>query len=166
MADLSRTRAYVELSFAPSWDLISDVRRFVSVFYERMLQQTDAASRVALAVHELLENATKYSTDGVAHMRLEVGEGEPPSALLVRIRNRSSSEEIDQLREQFALMAAGGDPVDYYHQLIRTRALNRDRAGLGLARIQAEAEMKLGYEINDDWVSIQGVTSVGEAATE
>ena len=156
----AQPRAYVELSFAPSWDLISDVRRFVSVFYQRMLDESDAASRVALAVHELLENATKYSTDGVVQMRLEVADGEPPTTLRVSVKNRAHVQEIERLQQQFALMEAGGEPMAYYQQLMRTRAAERDRAGLGLARIQAEAEMRLRYEVQQDWVSIQGVTGV------
>ncbi len=50
---------YIELRFSPSPELIPVVRRFVSAFYERLLSQADAASRLALATHELLENTCK-----------------------------------------------------------------------------------------------------------
>lgn len=62
--------ASVELTFAPSLELIPVVRRFVSAFYEELLSHADAASRLALATHELLENTVKRR-----HARRQDGSG-------------------------------------------------------------------------------------------
>lgn len=163
--DSTDRNTYVELRFSPSWELISDVRRFVDVFLQRTLASPDAASRVALAAHELLENATKYSVDGEAGLRLEVQRAARPR-LLIAVSNRAGSEETMRLQERFAEMDKEPDAFSYYQQLIRAARGRRDRAGLGLARIRAEAEMELECHVEGDRVEIHGVTEALDAATE
>jgi anti-sigma regulatory factor (Ser/Thr protein kinase) len=82
-----RDLGFCEVSFEKRPELVSIVRRFVSDFYDRTLADPEATSRVALATHELLENAVKYSRDGRAKVRIEVsGRGEK---VRVRIRTRN-----------------------------------------------------------------------------
>lgn len=154
---------YIEIKFAPSWKLISDVRRFVSVFYNRTLGEPDAAGRIALAAHELLENAAKYSSDGEACLRMEVTQAGPPCTMWIVVSNRASQDEIARLRQTFGMMAQHKDPLAYYQQLIRTSRGRMGRSELGLARIQAEAEIMLDLSIDGDLVSIQGSTRVDES---
>lgn len=161
MLDPVKKETYMEIQFAPSWELISDVRRFVSVFYNRTLGEPDAAGRVALATHELLENAAKYSSDGEARLRMEVFREGSPRRLQITISNRSSAEEIERLKQAFASMAAEKDPFAYYQRLIRSSRGRKERAGLGLARVQAEADLVLELRIEGDMAIIQGETQVG-----
>jgi hypothetical protein len=161
MSDEVRKNTYMEIHFAPSWELISDVRRFVSVFYNRTLGEPDAAGRIALAAHELLENAAKYSSDGDARLRMEVTRGGPPHTMRIAISNRATQDEIERLKQSFSRMAEDKDPFTYYQRLIRSSRGRKERAGLGLARIQAEAEILLDLSIDGDMVSIQGSTQVG-----
>jgi hypothetical protein len=156
------TTVYVELRFSPSWALISDVRRFVDVFFRRTLEDSDAASRVALAAHELLENATKYSVDGEARLRLEVEPAEPTPRLSIHVSNRTNPDEIERLEKRFAAMTEEPDAFRYYQQLLRSARGRRDRAGLGLARIQAEADVALSLEVEGDIVHIRGRTQLEE----
>jgi anti-sigma regulatory factor (Ser/Thr protein kinase) len=74
--------ASFELNFRPNVALVSVVRRFVTEFYQRFLSDADGTSRVALATHELLENAVRYSKDGETTIRIEVEHSSPK---LVRI---------------------------------------------------------------------------------
>ena len=160
MSDEARKETYMEIQFAPSWELISDVRRFVSVFYNRTLGEPDAAGRIALAAHELLENAAKYSSDGEARLRMEASRGGPPYTMRIAISNRASPDEIDRLKQVFGKMSEDKDPFTYYQRLIRSSRGRKERAGLGLARIQAEAEILLDLSIDGDMVIIQGSTQV------
>jgi hypothetical protein len=152
--------SYVEINFSPSWQLISDVRRFVSVFYLRTLNEPDVAGRVALAAHELLENATKYSRDGEAKLRLEVSTKESGHIVGISIVNRACPKEIERLKQYFASMQEEDDTFAFYQKLIQSARGRDDRAGLGLARIQAEAEIKLRLTVDGEMVKIQGQSGI------
>jgi hypothetical protein len=158
MAVIDDIKPYFELTFRPNVELISVVRRFVSSFYERILSDPDATSRLALATHELLENATKYSTDGETTIRIEVTA--TCAAIRIRIWNRTAGEHISVLRACFAEMLQFSDPFMYYQRLMERSAKRKEGSGLGLARLRAEADMELSCEIDDDRVCIVADTYV------
>jgi anti-sigma regulatory factor (Ser/Thr protein kinase) len=157
--------AYFELNFKPNVALVSVVRRFVSEFYARFLSDPDGTSRVALATHELLENAVKYSKDGETTIRIEV---EPPASkepktVRVILRNRAELANIAAIREIVDGIAKAEDAFAFYQKLIAHKAKTKGDSGLGLARICAEGEMNVTYEVVDgDVTIIRATTSVGE----
>ncbi len=137
-----RDLGFCELSFEKRPELVSIVRRFVTDFYDRTLADPDATSRVALATHELLENAVKYSRDGKASVRIDVsGLGERVK-VRIRTKNRANPEDAALIRQTIAEMSAMDANV-YYLGLMRKNAARTDGSGLGLARIHAEAEMAM-----------------------
>jgi hypothetical protein len=146
--------AYFELSFCPSLALVSTVRRFVATFYENVLTDPDVTSRVALAAHELLENAVKYSIDGETNVRVDVSPTETARVLhvCIRTRNKSTPENIALLEASFAEMKDAPDPLLFYTQLMSKKARSSQGGGLGLGRIAAEAEMSLAMAVVEDGV--------------
>jgi hypothetical protein len=151
--------AYFELNFRPNVALVSVVRRFVSEFYERFLSDPDVTSRVALATHELLENAVKYSRDGETTIRIDVDRTCTPRRVTVTLRNSAEPANIGAIREILDGIARADDAFAYYQALLVARSKTREAGGLGLARIAAEGEMKVGYRIEGDVVVIEAVTS-------
>jgi hypothetical protein len=147
--------AYVEVSFRPNVELISVVRRFVSEFYARMFKDADATSRVALATHELLENAVRYSKDGETRIRVEVMGDQPQSQIAIRTWNVATADHVDAVRLLFEEMDSNQDPFNHYQALMRRTARLVGGSGLGLARVRAEADMELSFEV------AAGVLSVG-----
>ncbi len=162
--DYSPSDAYMELSFRPIVELIPYVRKFVTEFYTRMIDDRDAVSRVALATHELLENAVRYSVDGETKVRIEVLAGEPGKRVLVRTWNRTNTKHEGVVRAMFDAMTAAPDPFLHYQDLMRRTAKVTNASGLGLARIRAEAEMALNYSVTDGILCIEAETNV-EART-
>ena len=146
------------MHFSPTVELISLVRQFVTSFYERSLVEPDTTSRVALATHELLENACKYSIDGETRIRIELGAGR--STIGIRISNRTNRGHIANLQERFAMMKQFPDPADYYRQMMAAAVRRKDGSGLGLARIRAEADMVLAMELDGDRLTIIADTTV------
>lgn len=152
---------YIELSFMPNVELVSYVRLFVEGFYTRMLIDSDATSRVALATHELIENAIRYSSDGETRFRIDVYADTTPSRLVIRTWNRLDESQLRSLEEMFRDMAAEPDAFSYYLLLMKRNARREDGgSGLGLARIRAEAEMMLDFAVDDGVVCIQAHTQV------
>ncbi len=157
--------AYVELNFRPNVQLVSVVRRFVSEFYQRTLGDPDGSSRVALATHELLENAVKYSKDGETTIRIEVTTTGAPRTVTILLRNRAEDSHIAAIREIVDGVAAAKDAFAYYQQLLLAKAKRREGSGLGLARICAEGEMEIALEVRDsDTVELLATTRVAEAS--
>jgi hypothetical protein len=154
-----RDLGFCELSFEKKPELVSIVRRFVSDFYDRTLADPDATSRVALATHELLENAVKYSRDGRAKVRIEVsGQGERVR-VRIRTRNRANPEDAEHIRRTIDEMMSMDANV-YYLSLMRKNAHRTDGSGLGLARIHAEAEMAMSVACRNGTITVSAETEV------
>ncbi len=144
---------YFALTFRPNVELISLVRRFVSSFYEHALPDKDAISRVALATHELLENAVRYSVDGETSIKIELVT--EVDEITIHISNRTNPAHLSDLRARFDELTKFEDPFVYYQRMIERSAKRTDGgSGLGLARLVAEAEMKLACEVDGDRVTI------------
>ncbi|MCA9619584.1 MAG: ATP-binding protein [Myxococcales bacterium] len=154
------SRAYFELSFEPNVQLINVVRRFVSDFYDEILGDPDVVSRVALATHEMLENAVRYSTDGATRVRLDVAPDEGRSVLTITMQNQAAPQNREALARLFDEMRNASDPMDHYCAVMRRNAKRTDGSGLGLARIRAEAEMSLDYELSGDLVTLIARTPI------
>lgn len=150
---------YMELNFRPNVQLVSVVRRFVSEFYQRFLSDDDGTSRVALATHELLENAVKYSKDGETTIRIEMT-NDTPKQVRITLRNRADEKNIAAMREIIDGVAKAEDAFGFYQQLIVTKARRKDGSGLGLARICAEGEMKIAYSLDGDLATIEATTTM------
>jgi hypothetical protein len=142
-----------ELRFRPSSSLITVVRAFVEDFYVKVMDDHDVASRLALATHELLENAAKYSSDGEASIQVQVQAR--TGTVYVRATNRAEPARIDLLRKCFDEIEAAPDARDLYLRMLkRTAVLASGSGGLGLARIWAESDMAIRLEVNGDHVAI------------
>jgi len=142
-----------ELTFRSNAELVSIVRRFVSDFYDKVIGDADATSRIALATHELLENAVKYALSEETRLLVEVDRSRVPPVLAIRTWNTASDDDIALAEHSIAAMSAHSDPASYYYDQM-TATLQRERSGLGLPRICAEGEMTLSCERDGDRLCI------------
>jgi hypothetical protein len=160
-APILGTAPSFELRFRPSTGLITLVRGFVEEFYMRVMDDPDVASRLALATHELLENAAKYSTDGEATIQVEVRK----LTVYVRASNRAAPAQIDLLRRCFDEIRAAPDARALYARMLeRTAVLSSGSGGVGLARIWAESEMAIRLEVTGDQVAIHAEGAIAPSA--
>lgn len=150
------TRPSFHLAFRPNIKLVTTVRRFTSDFYRRVLVDEELTSRLAVATHEMLENAVAYANDDETEIRIEV----TGSELCVRTWNRAAPDRIEAIKAGIDRVMAADDPEEYYQQQMMIAAKRTDGSGLGLARVRNEAEMTLSYEIEHDKVCIRAVTEI------
>jgi hypothetical protein len=149
-----RFAARISLTFRPQIALINSTREYVAGLYTDITRNADLPSRIALTAHELLENVFKYSTDGVAVVDIRVVRGARGDTVRLTIRNRSEANRIADLRQRIGQLQASDSPHALYYSLLDSIVPDSEVSGLGLARICAEGEMKLAYEIKGDEVTV------------
>jgi hypothetical protein len=130
----------------------------VSDFYSTVLKDSDLSSRLALATHELLENAVKYATSTETTVRVEVMRA--TGLAIVTSWNETDDVHIATIHRLFADMASTANPLEYYESLLRGEREAVSSSGLGLARVGAEAEMGLQYEVSGKRICIRAQTRV------
>ncbi len=132
--------------------MVSIVRRFVEESFEKLVGDPDAVFRVSLAVHELLENAAKYSVGNKTG--LSVYCESTGHAASVTLTNQTTPEHIERLRACIAEIQDSAEPSLLYQTLMRRTFGIQEESGLGLARIRAEGELDLSLEIEGSTVTI------------
>ncbi|HKQ70944.1 MAG TPA: hypothetical protein VJT73_16475 [Polyangiaceae bacterium] len=155
-------RAFFELRFRPCLELVSTVRRFVSGFYSAVLHDADLGSRLALATHELVENAVKFATSAETTLQVEVTR----STGLARVVswNDADPTNVANLQRLLRAMREAPSALAYYEGLLTGEVEAVSSSGLGLARIGAEAEMSLSCEVKGSVVCIAARTPLREGA--
>ena len=151
---------FFHLTFRPNIRLVSSVREFTVNFYRRMLADREVSSRLALATHELLENAVSYAADDETTVRVEMLDGQ----LTIRTWNRSNEDNTASLRNVIDEMNATTDPNRFYLALMERTALSPEGSGLGLARVRAEADMTITYKIENNEVCIEAKMPIRSGA--
>ena len=140
--------------------MISRTSRYVCDFYSHVLADPDASARVMLAAHELLENAAKYSSDGLGHLLIELTQKGGKHVVRIRTSNRARPDRLGELREFFEESLRYSDAIALYDRIIARSAERAVGSGLGLARIRAEGEMELTFSVQGDEVTITAETAV------
>lgn len=148
------------ITFRPSVDSISSTRRFASELFGSVLSDADATSRVALTIHELLENTFKYSKDGVVRLDVGVDGVEESKVVQIRASNRAYPEHLQEIGRRIDELKELGDPMGVYVKMLIEAAAREHGSGLGLARIRVEAEMQLAYAIEGDEITITATAPV------
>jgi len=153
----------LELTLDTDPRLVSITRRFVEQAMEKLVDDADAVFRVAMAAHELLENAAKYAKNRQARLalRLEPDDGGGRHVILTMM-NQTSGDHVEKLKQNFAEMNSRDDPYDYYFELMRRNAADISVSGLGLARIRAEGEMTLTFDSKGVDVIIRATAQIPE----
>ncbi len=148
----------VDLACAPGLDQVSSIREFIESYYRLVLHDPDLISRVAIAAHELLENAAKYSATGGSRLRIEITGGTAPRTVSVSVSNRPDPARLEELKGTISELDRIDDADALYQEYLERAARRQEGSGLGLARIRAEAEMSLVIEIDGNDVCVKAET--------
>jgi hypothetical protein len=138
----------------PTVDLIAAFRNLILKVTEHLGGSPDVSARVGLALHELLENSLKYSSDGVAEVTVTLAVRDGELVVVIKVANRVPQERIPGLATALGDLEAAGDPQALYQAMMQRTARVETGSGLGLARILAEGEMTLHGDIDGEVVSL------------
>lgn len=142
--------AVLFLRMQPSWVVIDDIRRFVETFCASACPGADREGQLALAAHELIQNAICNAATEDVELELEVDRGH--ERVRVSVSNVARPDQIEVLRERLARAQADPNPLQAYVAAMRESP--HSRGGIGLARIRFEAALELALEIHGETVTI------------
>jgi anti-sigma regulatory factor (Ser/Thr protein kinase) len=124
----------------PPWVFIDEIRRFVESFCSCALLGPDREAQIALAVHELMQNAVPHARGHDVELDLEV---DPRAGRVsVRVTNDCHDEAFTTLSERVDAMYREPDALRDYLRTMKEHPATA-RGGLGLARIRFEAQMDI-----------------------
>lgn len=144
----------LRLKNPPSAHMITTTRRFIEELCEPPLG-ADASSRVAMAVHELMENLAKYAEDGSMRLGVDVLSQESEYQICITAANRASPERLDALEQILKDIASSADPHATHLRYMNQSVHRKEGSGLGLTRISAEGDMRIGYSRVGDEITIR-----------
>jgi two-component sensor histidine kinase len=162
MADGMTTEAVsfqLRLRNPPSVHVITTTRRFIEELCEPLLGQ-DGSSLVAMAVHELMENLAKYAEDGSMRLEVEVRSHQNEYQICITAMNRASPQRLAALEEILKDVANSDDPRATHLRYMNQSVTRKEGSGLGLTRIRAEGDMRIGYSRSGDEITIRAEASV------
>ena len=103
----------------------------------------------------------KYSVDGATDLSIGVESGEGGAQeVVIRLSNRASAGDIQELEALFAEMERYPDPYAHYQAAMERGARRHAGSGLGIVRVRAEGEMSMSNTIEGDRVRIEARTRV------
>jgi hypothetical protein len=146
----------LEVSIVPDAAAIAMTQRVVDDMARCISRDQDVGWRLAMATHELLDNARKYGREEVASFRFEIVATDAGHVANMHVRSHGTSGHIAALQGTMKGIDQAADAWSFYlDALQRCADSDDDRSGLGLARICAEGEMRLFISVEEgEYVSV------------
>jgi hypothetical protein len=154
--------AGVELVFNPDLDFVGKVRQFVGDLTSNSRATGDWKAQIEIAVHEMLENAVKSTSQGLVKVSMRLLEGPAGLEVELRTENRARANDLRALQSSVDKAQSAADPFAYYLELMR-ETVGKENSGLGLGRIRAEAGMSVACEIEGDRACVIARGTMGDA---
>ncbi len=131
---------YLMLRMKPPWVFVDEIRRFVESFCSCACPGQTREAQVALAVHELMQNAIPHSGGEDVDLTLQVDPG--ADRVEIAVSNPCSEAQLAELMARVDRINAEPDALRSYLRAMAEAPIS-SRGGLGLARIRFEAQLEL-----------------------
>jgi hypothetical protein len=127
----------------PSWNAVDDIRHFVESFCAAACPEAAREGQLALATHELVQNAIANAATADIEVKLELDRA--TGKVRVSVSNDAHADQIAVLRQRLDQARAHANPLQGY--LAAMKEEPHSRGGIGLARIRFEAALELDLEV-------------------
>jgi hypothetical protein len=137
----------IHIRLRPLWAYLDGIREFAKFFCTTTFDEA-VAERAQLVIHEMLENAVKYSERDANDVELSIrSDGK---LLDISVTNRPSTDALGVLREEFANLSSRDAETAYFEAVTRASALPNGVSRLGLARMRFEGRFELAMDEDTD----------------
>lgn len=165
---MNQNEASAQLSISmtsfPNDRMVSAASKLVSEFCFALVGDNDVAHRFHMAAQELAENLAKYSSGEQVSLRAELTSGDEGTVLELSATNQSSPAQLEEVERHLRELTTAEDPVALYDRLILESAPSEESSGLGLARIRAEGEFDVKYQIQGSELTVSVRASIHPSA--
>ena len=150
MDDIRTEPVVLQLRLDPSWVFVDDIRRFVESFCAAACPGAEREEALALAAHELVQNAISYAARPGVDLRLSIDRD--AKRVHVAVSNAVTPDQAKLLRDRIAAIASQQDPLQGY--LAAMHENPEGRGGIGLSRVRFEASLELEVTHDDGQVTV------------
>jgi len=142
---------YLMLRMKPPWVFVDEIRRFVESFCACACPGQTREAQVALAVHELMQNAIPHAAGESVDLTLQV---DPVADRIeIAVSNPATVEQFQELRGRLDRINGEPDPLQSYLRAMAEAPMNQ-RGGLGLARVRFEAQLDLSITHDGNRITV------------
>ena len=149
--DHTEADAVLFLRMQPSWVVVDDIRHFVETFCASACPEAEREGQLALATHELVQNAIANAATPDIELKLEVDRA--TERVCVSVSNHARADQIEVLRTRLDWTQSHSDPLEGYVAAMREDP--ESRGGIGLARIRFEAALDLALVVKGERVTVR-----------
>ncbi|HVJ16104.1 MAG TPA: DUF6272 family protein [Polyangiaceae bacterium] len=135
------------------WRHVDGIRKFCDSFTAASFDNRTLGERVGVVIHELTENAIKYSRAGDS-AELELSISHENDRIEVVVANSPAPEHVTALQSIFEKLCAAPAEEAYVAAMRRAATLPEGQSGLGLARIRHDCDVELSLSIENDLARI------------
>jgi len=137
------------LRMQPAWAFVDEIRQFIGAFCITAGVTPEREEQLAIATHELAQNAIKSATSPTIELRLIMDKAR--GTVAVSLGNTCGAAAQEKLRAHVAALVQH-EPLAGYVEAMR--ADPHAPGGLGLARIRFEAQLELEVALDGDRVVV------------
>jgi anti-sigma regulatory factor (Ser/Thr protein kinase) len=142
---------FLVLRMQPPWVFVDEIRRFAESFCACACPGQDREVQVALAVHELMQNAIPQA--GGANIELTLQVDPDADQIEIAVSGPATEAQALELEARLARINAEPDPLKSYLQAMAETPMHQ-RGGLGLARVRYEGQLELSLTRDGGRVSV------------
>jgi anti-sigma regulatory factor (Ser/Thr protein kinase) len=150
-ARLEGRPVYLMLRMKPPWVFVDEIRRFTESFCACACPGETREAQVALAVHELMQNAIPHAGGETVDLTLEVDPSD--DRIEITVSNPTTDAQYQELHDRLNRINLEPDPLQSYLRAMAEAPMNQ-RGGLGLARVRFEAQLDLSITRQGARVSV------------
>ena len=151
--DHNAAEAVLFLRMEPTWVVVDDIRQFVETFCANACPEAEREEQLALATHELIQNAIANAVTPDIELKLELDRA--TGRVSVSVSNHARADQIEVLRSRLARNRSHASPLAGYVAAMREDP--ESRGGIGLARIRFEAGLELELEVSGQKITVHAV---------